>query len=306
MTPLSHRQSAVSSVPETLRGIVLMCGAVLFFSSLDASAKWLSPQLGAIETTWIRYMVSVVLVSLILNPWVSPGVARTKRPLLQMLRSCMLLASTVLNFMALQFLPMTLVLSITFTTPLMVALLAGPVLGEWPGPRRLAAIVVGFIGVLVVTRPGMTAFHPAILYCAGNALAYAIYNILTRILAYTDSSATTMFYSGLAGVLFLTPVMPTIWTPPSTWLAVLVMLGTGFLGGFGHWLLIVAHRYAPASTLAPFIYTQMVYAATYGYLVFGDAPDRWTVLGSLIVVGSGLYLLHRERVRGVHPSSPES
>ncbi len=280
---------------------MLICCALLCFSLLDTSAKWLSPTIGAIETAWTRYAVSVVLVSFVLNPWVSPGVTKTKRPVLQIVRSMMLLASTVLNFMALKSLPLMEVLSVMFSTPLLVALLSGPILGEWAGPRRLAAIFVGFAGVLVVTRPGVAAFHPAILFSVAGAFAYAFYSILTRILSHHDSSSTTMFYSGLAGMLFLTPAIPSIWIAPPSWLVVLLMLAVGFLGAFGHWLLILAHRHAPASTLAPFIYTQMVYAIILGYFVFDNLPDGWTIVGSAIVIASGLYLLHRERVRGIRP-----
>ncbi len=299
MSPPGTRPAFGAGPQDTLRGIMLMCSALLCFSMLDATGKWLSPQIGALEVTWVRYTLSVVFVSLVLNPWTVPGLLRTKKPLLQMIRSLLLFGSTLLNFMALRYLPLMEVLSMLFLTPLFVALVSGPLLGEWVGPRRALAILVGFSGVLVVTRPGFAAFHPAILYSLLGAFTNALYAIMTRVMASHDPPATTMFYSGVAGTVLLTPFLPLFWVPPPTWLSVVAMVATGFFGALGHWLMILAHRQAPASTLSPFIYTQIVYVTVLGYVVFGDLPDRWTLLGSFIVVSSGLYLLHRERVQGL-------
>jgi len=299
MSPSGTRPAFAAGPQDTLRGIMLMCSALLCFSMLDATGKWLSPQIGALEVTWVRYTLSVVFVSLVLNPWTVPGLLRTKKPLLQMIRSLLLFGSTLLNFMALRYLPLMEVLSMLFLTPLFVALVSGPLLGEWVGPRRALAILVGFSGVLVVTRPGFAAFHPAILYSLLGAFTNALYAIMTRVMASHDPPATTMFYSGVAGTVLLTPFLPLFWVPPPTWLSVLAMVATGFFGALGHWLMILAHRQAPASTLSPFIYTQIVYVTVLGYVIFGDLPDGWTLLGSFIVVSSGLYLLHRERVQGL-------
>jgi len=250
-------------------------------------------------TVWVRYIGSIVFVSLFVNPWTTPGVTRTRRPWLQAGRSVLLLGSTALNFIALQYLQLTESVSIMFATPLLVALLAGPMLGEWAGPRRLAAIAVGFVGVLVVTRPGLGGLHPAAFLSLGSAVCYALYSVTTRMLAGADSSATTMFYSGLAGVLLVTPLVPFVWSLPDAALGWTLMILLGACGAFGHWLLILAHARAPAPVLAPFIYTQIVWMIILGFLVFGDLPDGWTLAGSAIVIASGLYLLHRERVRAV-------
>jgi drug/metabolite transporter (DMT)-like permease len=220
---------------------------------------------------------------------------------LQAGRSLLLLASTALNFIALQYLQLTETVSIMFATPLLVALLAGPLLGEWAGPRRLAAIGVGFLGVLVVTRPGF-GLHPAAFLSLTGAVCYALYSIATRVLAGSDSSATTMFYSGLAGVLLVAPVVPWVWSVPASGLVWLMMIVLGAMGAFGHWLLILAHARAPAPVLAPFIYTQIIWMIALGFLVFGDLPDGWTLAGSAIVIASGLYLLYRERVRAAPPA----
>ena len=282
-----------------LVGIALMCGALLCFAGLDASAKWASRSVDPILTAWARYASSVALVSLVLNPWTVPGLTRTRKPWLQGGRSLLLLLSTALNFFALQHLQLAETISIQFATPLLVALLAGPILGEWIGPRRLAAVAVGFAGVLVVTRPGAEGLHPAVGLSVAGAVCYALYGISTRILAAYDSSATTMWYSGLAGVLLLTPALPLFWESPPSLLVAGALAATGVFGAVGHWLLILAHARAPAPVLAPFIYTQLLWMTGLGYLLFGDMPDANTLGGGVIVVASGLYLLYRERVREV-------
>jgi drug/metabolite transporter (DMT)-like permease len=280
-----------------LIGIALMCGALACFAGLDAAAKWASRSVDPMLAVWARYVSSVVLVSLVLNPWTAPGLLRTRRPLLQAGRSMLLLGSTALNFFALQHLQLAETISIQFATPLLVALLAGPILGEWIGPRRLAAVAIGFVGVLIITKPGAEGLHPAVLLSVAGAVCYALYGISTRLLAAADSSATTMTYSGLAGVLLLTPALPLFWGTPSLPVAG-VLLATGVFGALGHWLLILAHARAPAPVLAPFIYTQLIWMTLLGYFLFGEVPDAGTLAGGTVVVASGLYLLARERARG--------
>ncbi|NEU10566.1 DMT family transporter [Methylobacterium sp. BTF04] len=277
-------------------GIGLMCGTLAFFACLDASAKSLA-RLGVdpLLSTFMRYAVSVALVSLFVNPLTTPGVARTNRLGLQTLRSLLLFGSTALNFLALRHLQLAETLSIQFATPLMVALLAGPLLGEWSSRWRLAAIAIGFLGVLVIVRPGIGPAQPAVLLSIGNMLCYAFYVLTTRKLAATDSTATTMFYSGLAGLALMSPLVPWIWTTPTVWVVWALLVGVGLFGTMGHWLLVLAHARAPANVLAPFIYTQLLWSVLLGYLIFGDVPNRWTLLGASIVVGSGLYLLAQER-----------
>lgn len=279
-----------------LTAIALICAAFACFSALDATAKWLSPQIGVLETTWVRYISSFFFVSLLLNPWTRPNIAVTKRPWLQAIRSLVLLASTVLNFMALKHLQLAETTTIIFLQPLLVALVSGPLLGEWIGPRRLAAIGVGFVGVILITRPGAGGIHWAAIYSFIGVGAYAAYSLLTRSLAGRDSSETTMFYSAAAGIVLLTPVVAFTWnTVPNGWMLAM-MLAVGFWGALGHWLLILAHRHASAAVLSPFLYTQIIWMIGLGYLVFGDVPDRWTLAGASIVIASGIYLLHRERV----------
>ena len=289
---------------QRLAGIGLMCGAVACFAGLDSSAKWLGSRgLDPLTIAWARYAVAVALVSFFVNPVTTPQVVRSNRLGLQALRSVLLLGSTAFNFVAVQHLQLAETVSIQFATPLLVALLAGPLLGEWVGPRRLVAIAAGFVGVLVVVSPGPGGIQPAALLCLGNVVCYAFYILTTRRLASIDSSATTTFYSGLAGVALLTPALPLIWTTPTSPLVWGLLLALGFFGAFGHWLFVLAHARAPAAVLAPFIYTQLLWMLILGWLVFGDVPGAWTLAGAGVVVASGLYLLSRERVRGVEPKA---
>jgi drug/metabolite transporter (DMT)-like permease len=281
-----------------LTGIALMCGAVGCFSFLDASAKYLGRHVDVLEVVWARYTFGFVLALIVSNPLTRPGLLRTTRPGLQIGRSALLLGSTTLNFFAIRYLQLDQALAITFSTPFFVAALSGPILGEWVGPRRWAAIAVGFLGVLVVARPGLNAVHPAALLSAAGALCYAAYALTTRILARSDSNQTTLFYSNLVGAVVMLPVVVAVWTTPDSVLIGALMLAAGALASIGHYLLIMAHRLAPAAVLSPFIYSQLAWTIALGYLVFADVPNRWTLAGAGIVVASGLYLLHRERVRG--------
>ncbi|HVV61084.1 MAG TPA: DMT family transporter [Pseudolabrys sp.] len=287
-----------------LTGIALMCCAVACFSCLDTTGKYLNHHMDTLQVVWARYFFAFALSCVFSNPLRQPALMKTGRPLLQVGRSALLLLSTMLNLSALRFMQLDEVLSILFGTPFLVALLCVPLLGETVGWRRWVAIGVGLLGVLVVTRPGMGGMQPVALLPVGGTICYALYVISTRVLSRTDSNETTQFYTNLVGALAMTAIVPFVWTAPDGWLTAGLMVLIGALGGGGHFLLILAHRLAPASALAPFIYTQMVWTTSLGFLVFGDVPHRWTIVGGIIVIASGLYLLHREAVRKVEPSAP--
>ena len=223
---------------------------------------------------------------------------RTSRPWLQLGRSALLFGSTALNFYALRYLQLDQAIAIIFSTPFIVAALGGPILGEWIHWRRWTAIIVGFCGVLLVTRPGAGGIHWAAALSAIGAVCYAIYSISTRILARHDSTDTTNFYSNLVGAILATMIVPFLWTPQSDWRVILLMCSMGLFSGMGHYLLIIGHRLAPASVLAPFIYTEIIWMIALGYVVFGDKPNNWTLAGVAVVIASGLYLLYRERMVG--------
>ena len=280
---------------QRLTGIALMCGAVASFAILDCMAKYLGGRMDMLQVVGVRYVAAFLLTLMISNPATRPGLLKTTRLPLQIGRSVLLLGSTVFNFMAFRYLQLDEALAIMFATPFLVAVLAGPVLGEWVGWRRWSAIIVGLVGVLVVVRPGFGGMHWAALLSVGSAFCYAAYAICTRLLSRTDTSETTLFYSNLLGALVMLPILPLVWTPPPGWLDMVLLVAVGGFGAFGHFLLIAAHRRAPASVLSPFMYTQLLWATTFGYLVFANVPNHWTLTGAAIVIASGLYLLYRER-----------
>jgi len=293
----AQARDAARARRDRLVGIALMCGAIATFSCLDTTAKYLGRHVDVVQVVWARYTFAFLLTLIISNPLRRPGLLRTGRPVLQVARATILLGSTALNFFALKYLRLDQVLAITFSTPFFVAALSGPVLGEWVGPRRWAAIGVGFIGVLVVTRPGFGLVHPAALLAILATLSYAVYMLSTRLLSRVDSNDTTLFYSNFVGAAVMLPVVPFFWHMPDLFQFGLMMMA-GALASFGHYMLIVAHRHAPASVLSSFIYSQLVWVVMLGYVVFGDVPDGYTLAGASIVIASGLYIFHRERIRG--------
>jgi drug/metabolite transporter (DMT)-like permease len=288
---------------QRLTGIALMCGAVALFACLDTTAKYLNTQMGPMQIAWARYTSAFVLTLFVSNPLTHPGLLRTKRPSLQIVRSALLAASSVLNFLALRWLQLDEALSIIFTFPFIVAIAAGPMLGEWIGWRRWCAIAIGFGGVLLITRPGFGGMHPAAFISLAATICYGFYAVITRILSRVDSNQTSLFYSNFIGALILLPVVPFVWTTPDNWVIALMLVATGVLGSLGHFFLIAGHKLAPASVLSPFVYTQLIWVVILGYLVFDHVPTAWTMAGAAVVVSSGLYLLHRERKRGQSATS---
>ncbi len=281
---------------DRMTGIALMCGAVFLFAGNDAVAKYLNGHMDTVQVVWARYMSAFALAVILLDPVGRPNVMRTARPWLQLFRSALLLASTMMNFAALRYLQLDQTMAIMFSTPFLVALLGGPLLGEWFRWRRWTAIIVGFCGVLLVARPGAGGIPPAAQLILAAALCYAIYTITTRLLSRTDSDETTNFYSNLVGAAVITVAVPFFWTSQSDPTIIVLMCSMGLFSGMGHYLLIRGHRLAPAAVLAPFIYTEIVWMIALGYLMFGDVPNSWTLAGVAVVIASGLYLLYRERV----------
>jgi drug/metabolite transporter (DMT)-like permease len=290
---------ALSYKADGLKAIGLMCLAIAFFSALDTTAKYLATvaQMPATQVVWIRFLAQFLLIVMVLGAVRVPSLLVTRKLPHQLARSMLMLMSTLLNFLALKYLRLDQTQTMYFLTPLTVALLAGPFLGEWVGWRRMVAILVGFLGILVVVRPGVQAFHIAFVFSFGSMLCYALFALLTRYLSAHDPVEVTLFYSLVAGAYFMAPFALVDWVWPESELIWLLLISLGFWGGVGHYIFILAHRYAPASTVTPFIYVGLVTHSSLGFVVFGDVPDRWTLVGSAIVIGSGLYLLYRERVR---------
>ncbi|MFO7297106.1 MAG: DMT family transporter [Pseudomonadota bacterium] len=276
-------------------GLVML--AVTMFACLDGTAKYLVSvlQLPVGQVVWMRFFSHLVLAVLAFGLVSVPRLLRTRKLAHQLIRSVLMMLSTLFSVTALRYLRLDQTTTILFLTPLVVALLAGPFLGEWVGWRRLLAIVTGFVGVLVIIRPGFAAFHPAFLLALGCVLSYSLYILLTRYLAAYDTSEVTLLYSTLVGTVLLAPWAMVEWTWPADAFTWIVLISLGFWGGLGHYLLIIAHRWAPAPTIAPFTYVQLIAVTVIGYLVFGDLPDVWTAVGSAIIVASGIYLLRREQ-----------
>jgi drug/metabolite transporter (DMT)-like permease len=288
---------------QRLIGIALMCATVAVFACLDTTAKYLGARMDPLEVAWARYTSAFVLTLFVSNPITHPALIKTKRPVLQVTRGVLLVASTVLNFIALQWMQLDEVLSIIFTFPFVVAIASGPILGEWLGWRRWTAICVGFGGVLLITRPGFAGFNPGALLSLASVICYGLYAVLTRVVSRFDSNQTSLFFNNAVGALVMLPIIPFVWHTPANWIIALLLLGTGVLGSFGHFLLISGHKLAPAAVLSPFIYTQLIWVTILGYLVFDHVPNSWTMAGAAIVIGSGLYLLYRERQVGKSTTS---
>jgi drug/metabolite transporter (DMT)-like permease len=283
---------------DRIKAILLMCTAVTLFASLDTTAKYICTRTAVptSEVVWLRFLGQLFWMTVILGPAAMPKLLKTKNLGLQITRSTLMVATTIFNFLAITYLRLDQTISITFLTPLIVAALADPLLGEHIGWHRAAAIFVGFIGVLVVVRPGVTAMHPAFIAAFLSMLAYSLLVIVTRRLSTFDTPLVTLFYGITVGIVAAAPFAISEWIWPdrvSTWV---LLLALGALGGGGHYLVIQAYRLAPVSAVTPFLYFELISMITLSYLVFGDEPDRWSFAGALIIVGSGLYLIHRERL----------
>lgn len=285
------------ATPQPLRAIGLMCLAWIMFACLDTTAKYLAVNstLPASEVIWMRFFGQLIAMIVALGLLALPRLVRTHKPIHQLLRSLLMLGSTAFNFYALKYLRLDQTVTIGFLTPLTVAILAGPVLGEWIGWRRAVAIMIGFGGILVALRPGFAAIHPAFLLSFCGMLCYAAFSLATRYLAAFDRAEVTLFYSLVAGAVLVAPFAFVEWQWPADRVTWVLLSSLGILGGLGHYIFIVAHRYAPASTIAPFLYVSLLTHSIGGYLVFNQVPDTWTLSGAGIVILSGLYLLQRER-----------
>jgi drug/metabolite transporter (DMT)-like permease len=286
------------AAPRPFAAIGLMCVTCALFACLDATGKYLGTVAGlpVSQIVWMRYLGQLAGMVALLGLVAVPSLLLTRKLLLQVVRSFLLLASTALNFMAVRHLQLDQTTTIQFLAPLATAVLAGPLLGEWIGWRRGVAVLVGFAGALIAIRPGFANVHPAVIWSFGTMFAMAFFGIITRYLTAFDRSEVTLFYSLLAGATVMAPLAVAEWVWPAGGFGWVLLFSMGLYGGLGHYLFIVAHRYAPASTLAPYLYVPLLTHSTAGFLVFGHVPDRWTLAGAGIVIATGLYLLHRELV----------
>ncbi len=277
-------------------GIAMVLLSQLVLLVLDVSAKWLSVEgIPTSEIVFVRYGMHMVLLLLLFLPVTGTKLFISNNWKLEILRGSCLLGTTGLNFLSMRYLPLTVTSAIMFTSPLIVCALSGPLLGDHVGWRRWGAIGVGFIGILIIVRPGSEAFQPAALLSLGCALFLALFSILTRKLAGVDTAMTQQFYAGATPIILLLPIAFTDWVWPSqpiSWVAFFIM-GAAGLGG--HYLNSVAHRFATPAMLAPFSYLSLLYLSIASWLIFNQPPDQWFALGAAIIIASGLYIWLRER-----------
>lgn len=281
---------------QPLRGILLLMGSTVFLASSDAMAKYLTRTLPPVEVAWLRFAMFVLIITpaVLMNP----RVLRAARPGLQAMRGLGMLASSLFFITGLHYLPIAEAAATAFIAPVFVTALSVALLSEKVGKRRWAATIVGLCGVLVVMRPGTAAFHPAAILPLLSALAWACTLIATRLISGADRVVTTMAYAALVGFLALSAAVPFYWVAP-TWTEVMIGGAIGVAATMGHWIVVLAFRYADASVLAPFSYSQLLWVTLLGYAAFGEIPDLFTFVGAGIIIASGFYTAHRERMRRV-------
>ncbi|MBI1778066.1 MAG: DMT family transporter [Proteobacteria bacterium] len=274
--------------------LVLVSGCIGI--SVDAVSKDLTRFYPVTEIIWARHTLQLLALLPFLPVYGWRRLARTAKPLLQVSRSLFQISSSFIYVLAISYIGIADAIAIYFVAPLLVTVLSVPMLGEIVGPRRIAAVLVGFFGVVIVLRPGFGHVHWALFLPLAVAVLQALYQVNTRLLTRHDPGSTTLAYTAVTGALITSAIAPFQWVWPDGqgWLLMLLMGGTAALSNYMN---IRAFTLAQASVLAPFAYVQIIWAVPIGYLWFGDLPDAWTAAGTSVIVASGLYVLHRERVR---------
>jgi drug/metabolite transporter (DMT)-like permease len=275
-----------------------MVASTVFFAFSDVLTKELASSLPPVEVAWLRYATFALLVVPVVLMNGGGAVLRSRGPGLQVLRGLGMVGSAMLFTAGLPFLPVADATAIYFISPILIMALSVLFLGETVGWRRWGAALVGLVGVLVVIRPGTSAFEPAAVLPLLGAASWAAAAVVTRKMSGRDHSLTTLAYSAFVGFVVLSAALPLSWVAPQG-RELLLGLCVGILSTAGHWLVILAYRHAKASAIAPFSYVQLLWASGLGYLVFGSLPDAWTALGAGIIAASGLYTAYRERVRAL-------
>lgn len=286
-----------SSGPEAAaanaRGIALMVSGILVLTVMDAMIKWLSSDYHSLQIIFFRCAFAMLPIFAIAAFSGGLGSLRTRRPGAQALRAAVGLATMVLFFLALKFMPLAEATVLAFASPLFVTALSVPLLGERVGWRRLAAVVVGFLGVVIILRPGTAVFSPYAVLPVAASFFFALGMVLARRLSVTESSIAIVFYTTLAGLLVGAASLPAVWvTPAAEDLPVLVVLG--LLGGLGQFLITAAFRHAAVAVVAPFEYSALIWATLLGFMLWGELPDLPTVGGAAVLTAAGLFIVYRE------------
>ena len=274
-----------------LAGILFMCGAGLLFPVMSGFAKFLGEDgYSSLQVSWARAFGHIVFMLAFFVPRFGLRMLKTRRPLIQLLRSSMLFSSNATNFFAITFIPLAKTASISLMAPLLVVPLAWAILGERTTRQRMAALMTGFVGVLIVIRPGTELFHWASLFAVASAVCYAVYQVMTRRIAGYDPPETSTIYSSVVGAFGMFLVLPFVWRTPDSLRDIAYFCSLGVIGAIGHYLVANALTNAPANIVAPFQYMQLIGSVAVGYFFFGDFPDVLTWLGAAIIVASGLYI----------------
>lgn len=288
-----------------LRAVLLVLLALCLFAALDATAKYLAARYPVAWLVWGRYAVHLLFMLIVFGPRLGRSLIATGKPVRQVLRALMLTGVTAFNIAALTTLPLAETTAILFLAPILVAMLAGVWLGETVGLFRTAMALLGFVGVVLIVKPfgGDAGLDGGgVLYALAAAGCYAVYQLMTRQLSPTENTLTMVFYTALTGTVAMTLGMPWFVTlSMPSWTDALLIASLGLYGGVGHYLLTLAFRDAPASTLSPLLYVQLLWATLLGAVLFGNLPDLLGVTGMLMIAGGGVAIALRERQRARRP-----
>ena len=262
---------------------------------MDGFAKYLSADLPVLQITWARYFFTVAFTLPIMFFFFRENLVWTDKPKLQFIRGLILLTANICFFYAISIIPLAKALTLAFVAPLIVTAFSPIFLGERVGYRRWSAVIIGFIGSLVVMRPGFVEINLASLAALGTGIMYGFYLIITRKLSTSDSPLLTLLLTGVVGAIIISIIMPFVWVKP-TFNQWSMMAAIGIFACIGHLFIILSLKYADASKLAPFSYFEIITNIIIGYYFFGDFPDNWTFLGLFIIILSGVYISRRENL----------
>jgi drug/metabolite transporter (DMT)-like permease len=277
------------------RAILYMTLAMALLPCLNAAAKYLGHGYSTVEIVWARYAGHFVYMVMVFFPRRGASLFYTAQPAIQVLRSSLLLIATGVYFSALHYTELPTAAVISFVSPFITTALAGIMLGEPIGPRRWAAVGVGFLGALLILRPGSGVVHLASFLVLISAACNALYQILTRSLAARDSAEASNTYIAVVGFIVSSLAVPFFWETPRSLFDLALFVSLGIFGGFGHYFIVKALEWGPAAVIAPLNYGQLVGTVIIGDLVFSEWPDAWTWFGATVIIASGLYIFHRER-----------
>ena len=280
-----------------LLGIVLILVANFFFSFVDTGSKWLGViGLSALQLAFMRYFVHFVIsVGIFGKNGFDWSVFRCEKLMLVIIRGACLMLATVANFIAIQYLSLSLTATILFSAPIIICALSWPILKEPVGKFRWMAIGLGFIGILIAIRPFDDDFHWAAFVSLAGAFSFALYSIFTRKLTGVVSADTMQFWAGLVGTVALIPFAIVEWQSPTTEFQWVVLLSLGFFAWAGHQFMTNAMAYAPPNLIMPFGYSFVIYLTVWSFFIFDEIPDRWTLLGAVIIIVAGLIIWFREK-----------